>query len=163
MCKGVKKYAIDDKYTLDNRIKYYKYILNYIKYIKNNECIKYSKDKAVKYTIGYKLFLIKKIGTESVNCVIYLTVLKNVLGGNLLASKITHIHKDNHREIKIMKLLTDKVISQIKSKHFLIMYKHFVCPPRSILEMIKNPVTTSIDQVSSNKSSLLLTSWLTEI
>jgi len=30
-----------------------------IKDIKNNECIKYSKDKAVKYTIGDKLFLIK--------------------------------------------------------------------------------------------------------
>ncbi len=138
--KFFKKYAVDEKYTLDNRVKYYKYILNYIKDIKNNECIKYSKDKAVKYTIGDKLFLIKKIGTESVAGVIYLTVLKNVLGGNLLASKITPIHKDNHREIKIMKKLTDKVISQKKSKHFLIMYKHFVCPPMSILDLIKKPL-----------------------
>ena len=146
--KFFKKYAVDEKYTLDNRVKYYKYILNYIKDIKNNECIKYSKDKAVKYTIGDKLFLIKKIGTESVGGVIYLTVLKNVLGGNLLASKITPIIKDNHREIKIMKKLTDKVISQKKSKHFLIMYKHFVCHPMSILEMMKKPLGS---QVSPDK------------
>ena len=146
--KFFKKYAVDEKYTLDNRVKYYKYIYNYIKDIKNNECIKYSKDKAVKYTIGDKLFLIKKIGTESVSGVIYLTVLKNVLGGNLLASKITPIIKDNHREIKIMKKLTDKVISQKKSKHFLIMYKHFVCPPMSILEMMKKPLGS---QVSPDK------------
>ena len=146
--KFFKKYAVDEKYTLDNRVKYYKYIYNYIKDIKNNECIKYSKDKAVKYTIGDKLFLIKKIGTESVGGVIYLTVLKNVLGGNLLASKITPIIKDNHREIKIMKKLTDKVISQKKSKHFLIMYKHFVCHPMSILEMMKKPLGS---QVSPDK------------
>ena len=80
--------------------------------------------------------------------VIYLTVIKNVLGGNLLASKITPIIKDNHREIKIMKKLTDKVISQKKSKHFLIMYKHFVCPPMSILEMMKKPLGS---QVSPDK------------
>ena len=146
--KFFKKYAVDEKYTLDNRVKYYNYLINYIKGIKNNECIKYSKIKSVKYTIGDKLYLIKKIGTESVGGVIYLTVLKNVLGGNLLASKITPILKDNHREIKIMKNLTERVISQKKSKHFLIMYKHFVCHPMSILEMMKKPLGS---QVSPDK------------
>jgi hypothetical protein len=47
-----------------------------------------------------------------------------------------------------MKKLTDKVISQKKSKHFLIMYKHFVCPPMSILEMMKKPLGS---QVSPDK------------
>ena len=144
--KFFKKYAVDEKYTLDNRVKYYNYLINYIKGIKNNECIKYSKIKSVKYTIGDKLYLIKKIGTESVGGVIYLTVLKNVLGGNLLASKITPILKDNHREIKIMKNLTEKIISQKKSKHFLIMYKHFVCPPMSILEMMKHPLGSQVSR-----------------
>jgi hypothetical protein len=146
--KFFKKYAVNEKYTLDNRVKYYNYLINYIKDIKNNECIKYSKIKSVKYTIGDKLYLIKKIGTESAGGVIYLTVLKNVLGGNLLASKITPIHKDNQREINIMKNLTEKIISQKKSKHFLIMYKHFVCHPMSILEMMKHPLGS---QVSSDK------------
>jgi hypothetical protein len=58
--KFFKKYAVNEKYTLDNRVKYYNYLKNYIKDIKNNECIKYSKIKSVKYTIGDKLYLIKK-------------------------------------------------------------------------------------------------------
>lgn len=139
--KFLQKYTLDDKYTLDNRVKYYKYLSNYIKDIKNKGCIKkYIEDNITKYTIGNKLFLIKKIGTESINGVIYLTIIKNILGGNLLACKIMPIDKDNYKEIKIMQYLTDKVISKKKSKHFLIMYKYIVCPPVSILELIKNPV-----------------------
>ena len=79
-------------------------------------------DNITKYAIANKLFLIKKIWTESINGVIYLTIIKNILGGNLLACKIMPIDKDNYKEIKIMKNLTDKVISKKKSKHFLIMY-----------------------------------------
>lgn len=156
--KFLQKYTLDDKYTLDNRVKYYKYLLNYIKDIKNRACIKkYIEDNITKYTIGNKLFLIKKIGTESINGVIYLTIIKNILGGNLLACKIMPIDKNNYREIKIMQNLTDKVISKKKSKHFLIMYKYIVCPPMSILEMIKNPLGNSLESplgrrlVSSNK------------
>jgi hypothetical protein len=89
--------------------------------------------------------VIKKIGTESINGVIYLTIIKNILGGNLLACKIMLIDKNNYREIKIMQNLTDKVISKKKSKHFLIMYKYIVCPPMSILEMIKNPLGNSLE------------------
>ena len=156
--KFLQKYTLDDKYTLDNRVKYYKYLLNYIKDIKQKECIKkYTEDNITKYSIANKVFLIKKIGTESINGVIYLAVIKNILGGNLLACKIMPIDKDNYKEIKIMQHLTDKVISKKKSKHFLIMYKYIVCPPKSILEMIKNPLGNSINsplgrsQVSSNK------------
>ena len=156
--KFLQKYTLNDKYTLDNRVKYYKYLLNYIKDIKQKECIKkYTEDNITKYAIANKLFLIKKIGTESINGVIYLTIIKNILGGNLLACKIMPIDKDNYKEIKIMQNLTDKVISKKKSKHFLIMYKYIVCPPLSILEMIKNPLGNSLkspmgrQQVSSNK------------
>jgi len=156
--KFLQKYTLDDKYTLDNRVKYYKYVSNYIKDIKNRGCIKkYIEDNITKYTIGNKLFLIKKIGTESINGVIYLTIIKNILGGNLLACKIMPIDKDNYKEIKIMKYLTDKVISKKKSKHFLIMYKYIVCPPVSILELIKNSLDKTFNSplgrrdVSSNK------------
>lgn len=151
--KFLQKYTLDDKYTLDNRVKYYKYLSNYIKDIKQKECIKkYTEDNITKYAIANKVFLIKRIGTQSINGVIYLTVIKNMLGGNLLACKIMSIDKDNYKEIKIMKNLTDKVISKKKSKHFLIMYKYIVCPPlsilertASILESIKNPVGYTID------------------
>ena len=126
--KFFKKYAVKDKYVLENRIKYYEYLLNYIKNIKKEECVKkYIEDNLTKYSIDDKLFLIKKIGTDSVNASIYLTVMKNVLGGNLLAAKITPISNDNFKEINIMDYLTKKVITKGKSKHFLMMYKHFVC------------------------------------
>lgn len=127
--KFFKKYAIKDKYILENRIKYYEYLLNYIKNIRKEECIKkYVENDNTKYSIGDKLFLIKKIGTDSVNATIYLTVMKNVFGGYLLASKITSISNDNLREINIMEDLTKNVIIKKKSKHFLMMYKYFVCP-----------------------------------
>ncbi len=162
--KFLQKYTLDDKYTLDNRVKYYKYLLNYIKDIKQKECIKkYTKDNITKYSIANKVFLIKNIGTESINGVIYLAVIKNILGGNLLACKIMPVDKDNYKEIKIMQHLTDKVISKKKSKHFLIMYKYIVCRKMSILVMIKNPLGNSIDsplgkkiQVSSNKRLICL-------
>ena len=136
-----KKYAVKDKYVLENRIKYYEYLLNYIKNIKGDECVKkYIEDNNTKYSIGDKLFLIKKIGTDSVNASIYLTVMKNVLGGNLLAAKITPINNDNFKEINIMDYLTKKIIAKKKSKHFLMMYKYFVC--------YKNDTS---DYVSDNK------------
>ena len=153
--KFFKKYTVDEKYTLDNRVKYYNYLFNYIKDIKKNECIKISKDNSVKYTIGNKLFLIKKIGTESICGTIYITILKNVLGGNLLTSKVMSNTKDNLREINIMKRITENILCKKKSKHFLMMYKRFICPPisgRDILNMIANPLSYNTDNnISSDK------------
>jgi hypothetical protein len=156
--KFFKKYAIKDKYTLDNRVKYYNYLINYIKDINKNECVKkYTEDNVTKYTIANKLFLIKKIGTESVNGVIYLTVVKNILGGNLLASKITPILKDNYKEINIMKNLTDNVISQKKSRHFLMMYKFFVCPKNKLgIQVSNNKRLISINELAHGDLKMLM-------
>ncbi len=153
-----KKYAVKDKYTLDNRVKYYNYLINYIKDINKNECIKkYVEDNMNKYTIADKLFLIKKIGTESVNGVIYLTVIKNILGGNLLASKITPISKDNYKEINIMKNITDTVISQKKSRHFLMMYKFFVCAKNRIdVKVSGNKRLVSINELAHGDLKMLM-------
>ena len=156
--KFFKKFAIKDKYTLDNRVKYYNYLINYIKDIDKNECVKkYTEDNVTKYTIADKLFLIKKIGTESVNGVIYLTVVKNVLGGNLLASKITPILKDNYKEINIMRNLTDNVISQKKSRHFLMMYKFFVCPKNKLgIQVSDNKRLIAINELAHGDLKMLV-------
>ncbi len=156
--KFFKKYAIKDKYTLDNRVKYYNYLINYIKDINKNECVKkYTEDNVTKYTIADKLFLIKKIGTESINGVIYLTVVKNILGGNLLASKITPILKDNYKEINIMKNLTDNVISEKKSKHFLMMYKFFVCPKNKLgIQVSNNKRLIAINELAHGDLKMLI-------
>jgi hypothetical protein len=156
--KFFKKFAVKDKYTLDNRVKYYNYLINYIKDIDKNECVKkYTEDNVTKYTIADKLFLIKKIGTESVNGVIYLTVVKNVLGGNLLASKITPILKDNYKEINIMRNLTDNVISQKKSRHFLMMYKFFVCPKNKLgIQVSDNKRLIAINELAHGDLKMLM-------
>jgi len=156
--KFFKKFAIKDKYTLDNRVKYYNYLINYIKDIDKNECVKkYTEDNVTKYTIADKLFLIKKIGTESINGVIYLTVVKNVLGGNLLASKITPILKDNYKEINIMRNLTDNVISQKKSRHFLMMYKFFVCPKNKLgIQVSDNKRLIAINELAHGDLKMLM-------
>ena len=156
--KFFKKFAVKDKYTLDNRVKYYNYLINYIKDIKKNECVKkYTENSVTKYTIADKLFLIKKIGTESINGVIYLTVLKNVLGGNLLASKITPISKDNYKEINIMNNITDKVISQKKSRHFLMMYKFFVCPRNRLgIQVSDNKRLITINELAHGDLKMLM-------
>ena len=156
--KFFKKFAIKDKYTLDNRVKYYNYLINYIKDIDKNECVeKYTEDNVTKYTIADKLFLIKKIGTESVNGVIYLTIVKNVLGGNLLASKITPILKDNYKEINIMRNLTDNVISQKKSRHFLMMYKFFVCPKNKLgIQVSDNKRLIAINELAHGDLKMLM-------
>ena len=156
--KFFKKFAVKDKYTLDNRVKYYNYLINYIKDIKKNECVKkYTENSVTKYTIADKLFLIKKIGTESINGVIYLTVVKNVLGGNLLASKITPILKDNYKEINIMRNLTDNVISQKKSRHFLMMYKFFVCPKNKLgIQVSDNKRLIAINELAHGDLKMLM-------
>ena len=156
--KFFKKFAIKDKYTLDNRVKYYNYLINYINDIDKNECVKkYTEDNVTKYTIADKLFLIKKIGTESINGVIYLTVVKNVLGGNLLASKITPILKDNYKEINIMRNLTDNVISQKKSRHFLMIYKFFVCTKNKLgIQVSDNKRLIAINELAHGDLKMLM-------
>jgi hypothetical protein len=154
--KFFKKYAVNDKYTLDNRVKYYNYVINYIKDIKKSECIKkYVENNVTKYTIGNKLFLIKKIGIDSITGVIYLTVIKNILGGYLLASKLTPVSKDNHTEIEIMKNLTENVISKKKSRHFLMMYKFFVCPKNN-LDISKSKRLISINELAHGDLKTLI-------
>jgi hypothetical protein len=154
--KFFKKYALNDKYTLDNRVKYYNYVINYIKDIKKSECIKkYVENDVTKYTIANKLFLIKKIGSDSITGVIYLTVIKNILGGYLLASKLTPVSKANHTEIEIMKNLTENFTSKKKSRHFLIMYKFFECP-RNKLDISKSKRLISINELAHGDLKTLI-------
>ena len=119
---------IKDKYTLDNRVSFYKYINNLLVDINEDECLESKVFKSKKgYTINNKINLYKKIGTESAFGVIYLTSIVNSFGGFTIASKVMPNNEDNTNEIKIMKFITDKIILKKKSKHFALMYKHAIC------------------------------------
>jgi len=119
---------IKDKYTLDNRVSFYKYINNLLVDINGDECLESKVFKSRKgYTINNKINLYKKIGTESVNGAIYLTSIMNSFGGFTIASKVMNDDLNNTNEIKIMKFITDELILTKKSRHFALMYKHAIC------------------------------------
>jgi len=119
---------IKDKYTLDNRVSFYKYINNLLLDINGDECLESKVFKSKKgYTITNKINLYKKIGTESAYGVIYLTSIVNSFGGFTIASKVMPNNEDNIKEIKIMSFLRDKVLLKNRSKHFVFMYKHAIC------------------------------------
>jgi len=123
-----KNKLIKDKYTLDNRVAFYKYINNLLVDISGDECLESKVFKSRKgFTINNKINLYKKIGTESAFGVIYLTSIVNSFGGFTIASKVMNDDLNNTNEIKIMKLITDEIILKKKSRHFVLMYKHAIC------------------------------------
>jgi len=127
----LKNKLIKDKYTLNNRIAFYKYIKNLLVDINGDECLESKVFKSRKgYTINNKINLYKKIGTESAFGVIYLTSIVNSFGGFTIASKVMPNNEDNANEIKIMTFLRDKVLLKNRSKHFVFMYKHVICNKR---------------------------------
>jgi len=124
----LKNKLIKDKYTLTNRIAFYKYINNLLVDINGDECLESKIFKSKKgYTINNKVNLYKKIGTESNFGVIYLTSIVNSFGGFTIASKVMPNNEDNIKEIKIMTFLRDKVLLKNISKHFVFMYKYAIC------------------------------------
>jgi len=124
----LKNKLIKDKYTLDNRVAFYKYINNLLVDINGDECLESKVFKSKNgYTINNKINLYKKIGTESAFGVIYLTSIVNSFGGFTIASKVMPNNGDNIEEINIMKLLRDEVLLKKRSKHFIFMYKHAIC------------------------------------
>jgi len=119
---------IKDKYTLDNRVAFYKYIKKLLVDINGDECLEPKVFNIKKgYTINNKINLYKKIGTESAYGVIYLTSIVNSFGGFTIASKVMPNNEDNIKEIKIMKFLRDEVLIKKRSKHFVFMYKDAIC------------------------------------
>jgi len=124
----LKNKLIKDKYTLTNRIAFYKYINNLLVDINGDECLKSKVFKSRKgYTINNKINLYKKIGSESSCGAIYLTSIVNSFGGFTIASKVMPNNHDNANEIKIMIFLRDKILLKNRSKHFVFMYKHAIC------------------------------------
>jgi len=124
----LKNKLIKDKYTLTNRIAFYKYIKTLLVDINGNECLESKVFKSKKgYTINNKINLYKQIGTESAYGVIYLTSIVNSFGGFTIAAKVMPDNQDNINEIKIMKYITEEVLSKNRSKHFAFMYKHAIC------------------------------------
>lgn len=125
----LKNKLIANKFTLDNRVKFSRYLQERLKIINENDCLntKIFKDGKRGYTINNVIDLVKKIGTESSYGVIYLSSIKESLGGFSIVSKVMTPTKNNLQEIKLMRLITDKLLLTKKTKHFAAVHKHAIC------------------------------------
>lgn len=115
-------YTIRVSNNISHRIKYAKYIINYIKNINKETCLtKYNNA----FLLGDKILLSNKIGSNSCFGIIYKTVLEyNFLFR--VASKIMPLNRNNKKEIDIS-LITSKQVLDNKNPHFLISYGYFTC------------------------------------
>jgi len=126
---------IKNKYTLDNRVRFAKYLKSRLTDIKENDCIetKTFKNGSKGYTIKNVIDLVKKIGTESVFGVIYLSSIKESLGGYSIVTKTMSSNSDNLQEIKLMYKITEELLLTKKSKHFAAVYKYAKCSKKEII------------------------------
>ena len=131
----LKNKLIANKFTLYNRVKFSKYLQTRLKSINENDCLdtKIFKDGKRGYTIKNVIDLVKKIGTESAYGVIYLSSIKESLGGFSIVSKVMAATKDNLQEIKLMREITDNLLLTKKTKHFAAVHKHAICKKNSLV------------------------------
>jgi len=121
------------KYNLEQRIFYYKHIVNRLKNISNKQCLtEYSinskKNTDVKgYSIDNTVFLTKKFGSISKYGYIYIASIKNEIGKYPIASKIMINNSVNIFEANTNLKITDKIIKTMISRHFIFTYKVIVC------------------------------------
>lgn len=129
----LKKKLIKDRYSLKNRIAFTKYVEEKIKSIPHGECAKpYTFNDGTKgFTIKNIIFLNKIIGTPSAYGKIYLSSIKNSFGGFAMVAKMMRETSDNLSEIRIMKTITNKLVSTGNSKHFIINVGSFQCKSKT--------------------------------
>jgi hypothetical protein len=125
------------KYNLDKRIFYYKHITNKLKDINNKQCLKEYAINSKKnedvhgYNIDDTVFLTKKFGSISKYGYIYIASIKNEFGKYPIASKIMINNRVNLFEAQINLKITDKVIKNMISRHFILTYKVIICDKMS--------------------------------
>jgi len=121
-----------NQYSLKNRLKLYYKTKFYLNKIDKNECLKNIKINNIKLmTLSNKLFLDKRIGTESKNGSIYLSSIKNV-PDLFVVSKVNNRDKTNLKEINIMNDLTENLVITEKTKHFPLIYSNHSCIKKNI-------------------------------
>ena len=117
-----------NKYTLDNRINFAKYLIKCLKNIKKDDCLEYKNFGSRNgFTINNIVDLVKKIGTDSVYGAIYLSSIKGCIGGFSIVSKVMSASAGNLKEVSLMKKITDNLLIPKKTKHFAAVYKHTIC------------------------------------
>ena len=123
----LKSKLIVDKYTLDNRVAFYNYIIKKLNKIKHNDCLEKQSSENNIYNVRDILTLEKIISSNNFGGEVYKTSVKNALGTFPIATKVMKETSENLYEVKLMNDITNNVIIKKKSKHFLIIYKYCIC------------------------------------
>jgi hypothetical protein len=140
-------------YTHEKRIKYYHYLMKHIGSLNMNTCfipkqiIQNSRVIFDGYTIHDKIYLDKQIGSVSAFGVIYKTFIKGTFGGAPIAAKIMRALKSNKKEIDINKLISNRLVLNKLSRHFLFSFKTFQC--------IQQTTATPVHTVSNRNASVV--------
>jgi hypothetical protein len=119
---------IINKYKLDKRVSYLNYIKKKLIKLLPDDCLDnkmFGKNNG--FTIRNIINLEKKIGSDGYNGEIYKTSIPTSFGTFPIATKIMEDNKENNNEVYLMKLITEDIIINKKSKHFPIMYKSCLC------------------------------------
>jgi hypothetical protein len=122
--------------TLEERILHYQHVLDIIKEIDINSCLK---TDYLEYNINDNVILRKQIGTKSKYAVIYLTTIKSY-GDFAIATKLMNDRESNLSELKINNMITQKIIIDKFSRHFILSYTNLLCTDKShnVPELIQN-------------------------
>jgi hypothetical protein len=128
--KFIKDKIIINKNTLNNRINRYKILMKKLSLLKDGDCLEEKKFNTVNgYTIRNIINLEKQIGRKSKTGSIYLTNIPNLIGVYPIATKVMNDNISNRREVQIMKIITNKIILNNFSRHFLMIYSSSLCSP----------------------------------
>ena len=138
--------------NIKDRIEY-KNLLNKILNInETNNCMriyKYGADGKPIYIIGNNIILKKQIGIESDNGIIFLSSTKdNYNKIYKYAIKIVVENKENKKEIKLLKIVSDKVLKR-ECPHFPIIYSEIKC--KDYLNIIKEDIKNYPKIIQKNK------------
>ena len=125
----LKNKLILTKNNLDTRVQRYHLIKKRFGQLTGKECLtKKMFGNNQGYTVDGIVNLEKKIGSDSVYGSIYLTSMPHLLGSYPIASKVMEITLGNDGETEMNKWITENLILQKQSKHFIMMYKTTKCP-----------------------------------
>jgi hypothetical protein len=122
--------------TLEERLLHYQNVIDIIKKIDINTCLK---TDYLEYNIDDNVILKKQIGTKSKYGVIYRTTIKSY-GDFAIATKLMNNRESNLSELKINNLITQKIIIDKFSRHFILSYTNLLCTDKShnVPELIQN-------------------------
>lgn len=130
--KNFLKMYVSNKYNIDNRAQYYKYIYSKIAKVKQISCLKskkFIKKKKIYegYTIDDTINLQKQIGSNSKYGAIYITSIDKAVGKYPIASKLMEINRSNSVEKCLNEHITTKIMKKKLSRHFIFTYRTFIC------------------------------------